>query len=963
MKNKFLLLLLTLFAKLCGYAQADTRYDAGGKILDISTNKFIVEGTKIELLTMDSVVIDTTSCKWYSKYQTSASFTLPVPTGDGNYLIRISHPDYHTVVKKLWKLRRNYTSYDLGNVFLERIPPMPVRELGEVNIKASRIKFYVKGDTLVYNADAFNLPEGSMLDALIERLPGVEMKSDGRIYVNGKFVESLMLNGRDFFKGNNRIMLDNLPAYTVKDVKVYDKYGELSELTGTKKNDASYVMDINLKRQYQIGWMANAEIGGGTEDRWMARLFALRFTPHSRLTLFGNSNNINDNRKPGSMGNVQTNVGPGLLTTYDGGLDYDINDNKRGIEFQGDVHVTHLSEDNRMQQNLEYFQTGGSSFGRKWQQASGHSTSVTTKHGGHWWLMERKMSVWLKPDFSWQNRHNRFYNIEAEFTSDPKEILALKDSLAQPDIGTYILKTLVNRIRSQARGNGYDMKGNIFTSLYYAIPHINDAIGLTVQGGFDKHTSHLFDDYRLDMAGQGTTDYRHRFTESPSHGYYLQGHAFYSTRVEHWDFNLSYNIKLKHNKQEYSLYRLDQLAGGNDESGLTELPSSRETLSDVLDISNSYHTTTSTTDNNVNLEIRYETEKEHNGKKSDWLLLLTPSLTVRHERLQYNGATHHKKHRTRPMPRFQGNLKRRTPGLAHQIEFTYDAFSSLPSMMHLLGLRFDNDPLNIREGNTGLKTTWEQKVGLKYNSSQWYKKYRRMLSANANIRLQHNAVATGYIYNKETGVRTYRPENINGNWNTSANVAFSTPLDKQKHLELKVNMTEFYYHSVDLIGVEGGERATKSTVHTSYLQMPVSLDYSKNDWRIGAKVHMSWHYATSHRTGFETVNAADLHYGITGQTKLPWNIQLASDLTYYCRYGYTDSAMNTQDFVWNAQLSKSVLRGNLLFTLVGFDILGQLSNITYSLNSQGRTETWRNVIPRYGMLRIIYKLNKQPKKK
>ena len=91
--------------------------------------------------------------------------------------------------------------------------------LGEVQVNATKVKFYMNEDTLVYNADAFELSEGSMLDALIEQLPGVELKDDGRIYVNGRFVESLLLNGKDFFKGDNLIMLENLPSYMVKNIQ------------------------------------------------------------------------------------------------------------------------------------------------------------------------------------------------------------------------------------------------------------------------------------------------------------------------------------------------------------------------------------------------------------------------------------------------------------------------------------------------------------------------------------------------------------------------------------------------------------------------------------------------------------------------------------------------------------------------------------------------------------------------
>lgn len=72
-----------------------------------------------------------------------------------------------------------------------------------------------------------------------------------------------------------------------------------SELTGTNAGDKEYVMDVKLKKQYSIGWLGNIEAAGGTKDRYLARLFALRFTDHSRLSFYGGLNNLNETRKPG----------------------------------------------------------------------------------------------------------------------------------------------------------------------------------------------------------------------------------------------------------------------------------------------------------------------------------------------------------------------------------------------------------------------------------------------------------------------------------------------------------------------------------------------------------------------------------------------------------------------------------------------------------------------------------------
>ena len=87
-----------------------------------------------------------------------------------------------------------------------------------------------------------------------------------------------------------------------------------------------------------------------------------------------------------------------------------------------------------------------------------------------------------------------------------------------------------------------------------------------------------------------------------------------------------------------------------------------------------------------------------------------------------------------------------------------------------------------------------------------------------------------------------------------------------------------------------------------------------------------------------------------------------TDLTLYSRRGYEDRTLNTDDLVWNARLSKSILGGSLTFIVDGFDILGQLSGVTRSLNAQGRTETFRNVLPSYFMAHVVYHLNIEPKK-
>ncbi len=114
-------------------------------------------------------------------------------------------------------------------------------DLGEVVVKATRVKMFYRGDTIVYDATAFKLPQGSMLDDLIRQMPGVTLNEAGQIFVNGRMVDELMLGSRSFMKGNKKVLMENLPYYTVKDIKVYDRQSDKSMALGYDVDPKKFV--------------------------------------------------------------------------------------------------------------------------------------------------------------------------------------------------------------------------------------------------------------------------------------------------------------------------------------------------------------------------------------------------------------------------------------------------------------------------------------------------------------------------------------------------------------------------------------------------------------------------------------------------------------------------------------------------------------------------------------------------
>lgn len=958
--KKLLFLLLFLLPLSYTYSQ-EKKWEMFAFVINSFTRKPIQEEIKVELMLPDSTVVDTA---------TNHSLKFQLDGSQNNYILRLSHPDYATVYKPVTiKYYKKERWIEIGEIPMRKLSKTE-REimLDEVVIKTTKVKFFNKGDTLIYNADAFQLAEGSMLDELITQLPGAELKDDGRIYINGKFVESLLLNGRDFFKGDNTIMLDNLPAYMVKDLKVYNEESEMSKLLGRKVDEGRYVMDVQLKRQYSIGWIANTEWGAGTEDRYLGRLFGMRFTPQSRITFFGNMNNINDNRKPGRNGDwTPSDLSGGLMASKTSGLDYGVYDKFNHCRVEGNTQITYTDNDVSREVSTTNFLPSGDTYNYDQYDSRNKNTRFTTSHFLE--LRDSKSnSMSISPSITYNNYRNNFLRRGGAFTENIFNDSQLLDSILTMSVD--IDRILINRLKQERLGKGHDLRAGIGYFMYLKIPHTNDGMNITANASYADAKNETFDKYRLEYPSV-QPDVRNRYFDTPynSYTYNVETNYFYHPAIHSrgsWMINPKYRFEHKYNSTTNHLYRLDQIEGWNPENDfpLGTLPSAREDMMQLLDITNSYESREHTTLHMAELRMIWYGSKTKDGKDyAKQQIGIYPTVFYEEKHFDYVGSERQRLEKTTWLfcPRFE--LKLNTAGLKHELIFNYRMNMSSPYMMNLLDLTFDSDPLNIRKGNPGLKNTTSHQLSFDYRADKWLHGTGKMLNASVGYSTRHNAAAMGYIYDKTTGIRTTTPENINGNWRMWFNNNYTTPVDKERKVTLSNNIQLDYSDNADLIGINEAAIATKSIVHNLFLRENLSADYRLGKHRIGTKVRLGWTNATSGREDFERINAINLDYSLTGQVVLPLDMQLSSDVTLYTRHGYSDENMNTNEFVWNARLSKSTLNGNLVFTLDGFDILGNLKKVNYSLNGQGRTETRINSIPRYVMLRAIYKLNKQPKKK
>ena len=920
--------LLLLFFALPAQAN-DYKHSVEGSVVDNITGMGVT--AKITLMTADSVVIDTITAdieempydigyhKAYYEFKDAV-------TAKGKYIIKAEKEGYDVCYMNC-ELRS--TREDYIKVKEIRMTKIVEHELKEVTVVASKVKMVMKGDTIVYNANAFNLAEGNMLDALIARLPGAKLEKDGRIYVNGRFIQTLLVNGQEFFAGNPKLALENLPAYTVNNIKVYNKAGTKSRLMQRNMGDNTYVMDVRLKRQYATGYMGDLEAGGGTQKRYKLRGFGMKFSDKERMGAFFNINNLNDNQRAELTGEWEPqDVGNGLLTVKNAGVSYvRFLNNERSWVSTGNTWQ-HISTDNESITHTQTYLPEGNLFL--------HSHSKQLNSSDKWESINR-LSI-DKTNYS---------------TSNSLSISYLRNNgFGSTNSATANETTKLNTLLSRNSLESSDFNFDFSTDNY--VKYITDLIrgDFSVSYNRNKQKQFMLNNVQYLQGGQ-PNDLRNNYFDMPNQKLKLSAGVGYDINIRKTTFAPSYSYTYTYNKASNLLYRLDWIAG-RDINQFNVLPSASNALLSALDNNNSYCFNEYRNEHRFNFKYFNRKIKVLNSFVS-----LNLPLRLLNADFHYYGISEQRFSRRKLF--FEPNIE-----LYHWDEnvswvFTARMKSDFPTLLATADYRNDSDPLNIRLGNKDLRNLhhYDVEANVTFNGEK-----EQTISLSANYHRTDNQVAYALIFDKTTGASIIYPTSVNGNWNTKFEVEFKRALDKANKILFSNNFSTNYNHSVDMASIAGSTESQRSIVNNWEFGDELKVNYRLNDnyeftFHTGGKYYL----INSERVGFEKIKASDYNIGLNAQIILPWELQLTTDMTMFARRGYQQTEMNTTDWIWNVQLARTFLKGHLTAKLQGFDLLQQLSNTRYVINSQGRTESWNNSIPRYVMLSLAWKFNINPKKK
>lgn len=890
---------------------------------------------RITLLTTDSVVVQdsikVTLRKRNGERWGNAEFRLQLPKKTCTYLIRATLDGYEDAWQTLSVKAEIDDPWGLDSPLeLRRIREQTI---GEATVTATRLKMYYKGDTLIYDASAFKMPDGSMLDDLIRQMPGVTMNDKGEIFVNGRKVDELLLGSRSFFGGNNKVLLDNLPYYTVKNLKVYEKESDRNVAVGYEMEKKKYVMDVNLKDAYRDGYIGNVEAAGGTKERWLGRGFLLGYTDKFRFTLLANANNVNEKRHIGESGGWKPEQMPrSLLTTKSvaGEMDYQSKDGNVKENFMIDFLSSKDFAETR--QRRELFMDGSTPY------ATFLASNVARAN-----RLLAKNSIALKVP-------NKFYgDLGVEF--EYKKYRGQSEDLSED-----FLDGLNTRLRSSGynRGHSYRVSAGGFLSSRKEGP-LRSLCGFY---GF-KHSDNKNETARGFMTEQfvqpstttqyNANDYRQKETLGNLH---LLWNCERGKNLGLWLQDRTEYFK-KYNRD--ALYHPDTLS----------LPSQLDALLAITDVRNSYESDYRKFYNVPTVSLKWRKYLPGPYMKMEYLAWdLNFSNVISSERLSYmrNNTTQDKKRTSYEfIPSFNFKiLPTKKPG--EQLSFNLMYQQGIASMFDLLDYVDDAMPQVVKLGNPRLKGTASTTLSIRF--TDWESKHKgQSYHLQGNFNYYHRQVAQSVVFNPDNSQYTYQPKNVSGAYHVSAQFDFTRFLDKRQRWSWQTTLNADYNHSVDHVLQAGMTESSPNAVNTLTLHDGLWFQYQHQDLSLRATGDIRWRHSEGKMRDFTTLNAYDYQYGLAARYTLPvLKTTLSVDGNMYSRRGYGSKTLNTDDFVLNASISQPFLKGKLIASIEAFDLLHQLSSTQYAINAQGRTETWNRSLPNYIMFHVVYHFSRNPQK-
>ena len=829
----------------------------------------------------------------------------------GTYLLNLSFVGYDPLYKPL-RVTGKKNPLNLGKLALKDASI----QLAEAVVIGKAAEIVVRNDTMEYNADSYKVAEGSVLEDLLKKMPGVEVDSEGKVTVNGKEIKKIMVDGKEFFSDDPKVASKNLPSKMIDKIQVLDKKSDMATMTGFDDGEEETVINLTVKPGMKRGWFGNAFAGYGSKERYEGNAMVNRFVGNDQITVMGGLNNTNNmgfsdlasSMFEGMRGGGRRGgggAGSGITSSGNAGFNFSKEFGEKST-LGGNFNYSHSDNDARSKSTQENILPGDSSYVENDQVASNRKNDNIGMNLRWEWKPDTLTRLIFRPSFSY-SKSNSWEEGNTTTMDGIGDTINTRTSSNTSDGNGYNVNMRLEFSRK------LNAKGRVLSA------SLSGGVGDSYNQGFNYSDIQY---HRMEESGRNEiTDQKYRYdnnnfnyrayvswVEPLGRNNFLQlTYSFSQRRQESLKNSLMRDIE-----GEYSL-----LDTANSKSYRNDFISQRASLSFKSQRAK------------FNYTIGLNLDPSHSRSESFVGDTVLSEVTQNVVNLS-------------PMAQFNYLFDKRT-----NLRIVYNGRTSQPSMSQLQPVADVSDPLNIRIGNPDLNPRYTNNLSVRFHRFVPEKQRAFVVMMNGSYIV--NDIVSYTTYNEKGGrVTTYK--NVNGNYNGNIRAMMNTPFKNKK---FSVNSMSF----ISFSNSNGFINEAKNTNKSLVLTERAGLDFRSSYLDIGINGNVKYNRATN---SLQTQNDRNtFNYGAGGYTTiyLPLNIKIESDVNWSTNSGYSDG-FKQNEVLWNAAASKSFLKNNqatLRFKI--YDILRQRSNISRSVTASSTTDTEYNTLNSYFMFHFIYRFS------
>ncbi len=907
---------ITLFLLFCSsFLLAQKTIQIKGKVID-DESKLPIESATVYLSNpKDSTVIE------YSITNKLGQFDFKVKKSNQPVIFKVSfvtYQDYKIEIKEFTK------EIDLGTIALKSA----INTLDEVVVKNDTPPIRIKKDTLEFNAASFKIRPDSNVESLLKQLPGVEIDAEGKITVNGKEVNQILVNGKPFFDKDGKVALQNLPSNIINKVQVTDTKTKEEQKTGSTAASNNASINLTIDEKKNKGLFGKIMAGGGSDKRYESSALINYFNNKRKVSILASSNNINASGF--SMDEIFDNMGGGRNTSVwmsDNGA-FSIN----GRRFGGNNGITHsnLTGVNYADELLKKSPLSMSYFFNDLQTRNENRTKQTNfLPSGNY---ETESSSNYKNSATAHNASGDFEFVidsTASFIIEPKWSRSLGQNTSNSrqqsrDELTQLLNESTSA--SYTENNSDNFENNLtFTKSFKRKGRF---VSVVFSNQHQKESSANFINSRTVFYQNGQPDdlRNQRNTTASKSNSYSYDISFYEPIKD--------SLRLKTTMyQEFA----------NDSNGRSSFE---------------YDTATQDyTDSNPNLNNAYQSKRQ----------IIRPTIGLSLEKsivnFNFNIGPQWSKLTTGVdylglntqvqknyfIPTIESYLSIRfTKSKSVWISYNYD--NSLPAANQLLPVEDLANPLNTFIGNPNLEATRTHNTYISYRNYDYATRSGYGMYTGGNYYSNQIVASTTYDANRK---RTTTYTNVDGNFGTWLSFYWNKSIKKENNkFRYELRMTTNYNVS------KGFTDAKMFEAQTLSLNPRVSFTYELGEKLI---INPSYQYTRNMTdyTNYVVTTANNYLHRLNLQTTVFWpkNWVFGNDFGYTYNSNIADG-FKKDFYLWNTSLAYSFYNKRFTAKVKVYDVLNQNQNATRTITATTIRDEQNVVLKRYVMFSLTYKLDK-----